>query len=104
MKKNDYKAWMITAIIVVMFVMIITMLFLLNAKIIFFVIMGILAAVGLGCGAIFLHSWLAGWDEDELDPVEIREDHEPEAAPAADVPIDVYTYDQIREELGGGKE
>lgn len=101
MNKKEYKAWLITAIIVVMFVTILTMLFLLNAKIIFFVIMGILAAGGLGCGAIFLHSWIAGWDEDELDPVEIKEESEPKDDPA-DVPIDTITYDQIRAEFGGG--
>lgn len=104
MSKKEYKALVITAIILVMFVTILTMLFLLKAKAVFFGIVGILAAAGLGCCAMILHKWLAGWDEDELDPVEIREDHEPEAAPAADVPIDVYTYDQIREELGGGKD
>ena len=103
MSNKKYKAWVITAIITVMFVTILTMLFLLNAKVVFFGIVGILSVAGLGCGAMLLHNWLAGWEDDELDPVEIREDHDPEAAPAADVPVDVYTYDQIREELWGGE-
>ena len=101
---NERKAWLVTMIIVVMFTMILTLLFLLEAKVMLMVAVGSLSAIGLSRCATLLHNWLAGWEEDELDPVEIREDHEPEAAPSADVPIDVYTYDQIREELGGGKE
>ena len=71
-----------TMIIVVMFTMILTMLFLLDAKVLLMVAVGSLSAIGLSRCAMLRHNWLDGWEEDELVPVEIREDQESEAAPS----------------------
>jgi hypothetical protein len=98
---NKRKAFFLTAVIMIMFLLIVLMLGLLKAMIPLGLIVGVLAMVGLYRSFVFLLGWISERKEADLDPVRIVGETETEAEPAADAPIDLYTYDQIREEMGG---
>lgn len=90
------KATFVTIIITVMLLAILAMLFILNVRVVFFIICAIFSLLGLFLADAWMLGWLcdAGGEKTErLDPVDIVAD----PAPFDEDEI----YNEIRRELGG---
>lgn len=93
---NRNKATFVVAMMAVMLTAIMMLLLLSGAKVMFFILVGLLAALGMVYGIAMMLSWLTDVEDENLAPVEV--------AKAEDIDLDPdfeETYNSIRRELGG---
>lgn len=93
---NKNKATLVVGVMATMLVAIMMLLYLSGAKAVFFVLVGLLAALGMVYGIALVLSWLTDVEEENLAPVEVVNGEDSGVDPDFE-----ETYKSIRRELGG---
>lgn len=93
---NRNKATFVVAMMAVMLTAIMMLLLLSGAKVMFFILVGLLAALGMVYGIAMMLSWLADVEDENLAPVEVAKIEDSDLDPDFE-----ETYKSIRRELGG---
>lgn len=93
---NKNKATLVVGVMATMLVAIMMLLYLSGVKAVFFVLVGLLAALGMVYGIAMMLSWLADVEDENLAPVEVAKIEDSDLDPDFE-----ETYKSIRRELGG---
>ena len=96
---NRNKATFVVAMMAVMLAAIMMLLLLSGAKVVFFILVGLLAALGMVYGIAMMLSWLTDVEDENLAPVEVAKIEDSDLDPDFE-----ETYKSIRRELGGDEE